>query len=95
MRKKHTVNEQTNGMGMENVKQKHILTRVYTHTHTHTVVHIKSRMGKKWMITVCFYDNELTVDGDTAFDTALRHRMTKNNKNEWQKTRNKQKWKVK
>lgn len=35
----------------------------YQGTHTHTFAH---EMEKKWMITVCFYDNELTVDGYAA-----------------------------
>lgn len=65
-----------NGM-REYTKQKHIIAHAYIRS-----LHIKSRMGKKWMITVCFYDNGIAVS-DVAVGgggAALPYQMTMNNK---------------
>lgn len=46
------------------------------------------------MITVCFYGNELTIDDDGDAAAALSSIEWQRTINEWQKTRNKQKKKV-
>lgn len=65
---------------IDNEKKTHTLNKPNENGRTHTnVCSHKIKNGKKWMITVRFYDNELTVDDDAAAAAALLHRMTKNN----------------
>lgn len=75
-------------MGIYQVKTyNHARTQTYTNTYIHSL-NTKSRSGekKKWMIKVCFYDNEPSGSDAAAVAASVqRLQMTKNNMSEWPK----------